>query len=1589
MSVARKSAFFGLPADDDAAFVGREWLVDELGALLAQQECRIVALTGGPGVGKTSFLAHLVRRNPEWLSYFIRRDSREFLRSGDAHTFLLEVGCQLAAQRPELFDAAIAEVEQLVGEISPGGEVTGARIGRLRISPFSRVAVRVLQDIAKVDGTLIGVDIGLLEAEARLFSMPDLQHLALVDPARRLAESDPEAKIVVLIDALDEVRFSPVDPDIVRALRELPELPGNLRIVVSSRPEAVLDRLLGRNDVCELKLDPDSENQKADLRLFAERALEKPAIAALIAQKAQSREQVLETLLQKSAGNFLYLTSVLNAIGEAGAEPEGRDPRPLEIRIENLPDDLSGLYAHFLSGIVEWCGRKFGQHVWRRSLRPLLGTMAVAQEPLGAEELALLAGLDSETASDLLRELRQFVARDDGKEAGYRFYHGSFAEFLTSKDRNTAYRVDAESAHRRIGDCLLSYWGGLEQGLPGLDASFDEHLSQYGLRHLPLHLRQYGPCERRLALLGAPSFLRAKIAAGLVFGLVDDLTEAAASVPTGQPEKILLSGIREAVLSDATWLRRNPEGFLTQLYNHLNWELDPSGRCREFAEREVRPRLDGSENTWLRLVHQRARRAFLRLPEPAYPYSRLHSPAIVMPDGTCVIGGENRERKGLVEIWDSRSGLTTLHLDLPAPPEALAEYSAGEVVLAISPFSDSNDRYVNAVYHVDLSNGSPRRICSFVGSKVLALRHLDDNQLMVVTEAGECYGVESLNGERTLVGKTDGPLSAAAIDQMGQVIYVKESRQQGLDVKGPLAEMEEFFRTHLVSTWDPARGHTRELAAFRLSPEVLHRERREAGSSGLISGFRSLAQLPDGRIVLGSSGTDVILMDPDSSSFYRLLVHSSAIGSLAVHPDGRLLVCGMDTALWDLRAASQGETDTASSIQALASLPDDQVLTLSDSRIASVWDPRSGNGRRIGKIRFRNPLRSVVFLRDGTLVETSFLRGPVVAEDLTGNLDVLKDLSGQWEGRSRQAMSVTADRQGNVFFLCPADQKHRVIIKRWHSATGVVTELPMKPLDALRYSGLGSAFAALDDTRFVFAGENGDRILIVDTTSASELDLGGLEGSISGIGITSGGFVVACTKTGTVGVWDPNGKWRTLCDVGGRPLGLACHPDSPYITLALSDGEVLAFTCESGLEQQAERSATRTRRRWRLPYLSRFSRRRIRRMASRQAVYPPVVLLAVALVGGWLRPELLPAVVGLYLLGVVFFALIHTVILGCRTARIRWAIARNAKAAVRKRKVAAQERSEKGGLDSGRLEPIPMSKVEDSGNRMAWAMLLGYFIGDRRRRRWIAGLAIGLVVLVAVVLLVLFPVAMGWIAWSLVLLQSAGLIANYRRELRDGKAVPPRWATLNPADHAMLWAPLLGLASVTAILFTGFSKLHLLWLYPVCALVVAGIHVWEVPWVASLLRHVSNLVGRLVTIGVDPGAFVCRHAVQAYEVNRLVLELPHDLAVDAVVAGEFRISRSQRSAIGRAIEANAPYGNRRSHLVFAISAIYTVLTTGEPSPHRQDLERFEALLGKCSDTLDQVLRSDVGMASRNRLAELMAEAFQALQASRAERRESI
>ena len=120
--------------------------------------------------------------------------------------FLLSIGFQLkAAHGDELFPSSVAiDVDQTLHELDEGGLLTGVRVERLYALPWATVNIRVRQHVVRAGGEVAGVTIAELIDEVHRIPLPVFREMALLGPLRRLRLRKPDARVVLVVDALDE-----------------------------------------------------------------------------------------------------------------------------------------------------------------------------------------------------------------------------------------------------------------------------------------------------------------------------------------------------------------------------------------------------------------------------------------------------------------------------------------------------------------------------------------------------------------------------------------------------------------------------------------------------------------------------------------------------------------------------------------------------------------------------------------------------------------------------------------------------------------------------------------------------------------------------------------------------------------------------------------------------------------------------------------------------------------------------------------------------------------------------------------------------------------------------------------------------------------------------------------------------------------------------------------------------------------------------------------------------------------------------------------------------------------------------------------
>lgn len=537
--------------EQNTRFVRRDWLAKQLDQKLAEPGKHFVLLAAAPGAGKSTFMAQLAHDHPDWLRYFIRRDQREVLADVSRKSFLLRIGYQLAARHPELFshEQIRISVSQRIGQVMDDGEVLGAEVRRLIASPFYQKILEIQQHVQMTSGQVIGLRIDELVVDPQLISEEDLFHLAIINPARVLERIAPGNRVVVLIDALDEIRYHQTTENVLTWLTHCQELPDSIRFVLAARPpDETLKVFITKQSsrLCQLTIAEDDPVVHAEIEQYVNAWINEPAITHALRHVDANLEVFGSNAIGKAHGSLGYVDALTRALDQAVGRNDTILMRKL-LDMTALPTNLEGLYAFFLNQIKASVVRDrielkdsqtdeiYDKPVWPAVYAPILGVLAVVMEPVSLDLLLRLSKIRTERVyvSDALDRLQQFLEVRDGR---YRLYHATVAEFLTdiqtSLNLDTiALYQDAVSWHRQIAE---HYWQ-VRDDWSKCDA--------YGLRNLAGHL-ECGNNVMRLHQLISHSWMRARVVAeGYRYsGFISDLMRAW--------ERVYKEAIREIDLDD-------------------------------------------------------------------------------------------------------------------------------------------------------------------------------------------------------------------------------------------------------------------------------------------------------------------------------------------------------------------------------------------------------------------------------------------------------------------------------------------------------------------------------------------------------------------------------------------------------------------------------------------------------------------------------------------------------------------------------------------------------------------------------------------------------------------------------------------------------------------------------------------------------------------------------------------------------------------------------------------------------------------------------------------------------------------------------
>ncbi|KAJ7739149.1 hypothetical protein B0H16DRAFT_65799 [Mycena metata] len=284
-----------------------------------------------------------------------------------------------------------------------------------------------------------------------------LHHL-IVEPCRALPNSPPS---IFLVDGLDECQHDSVQSEILRLIgNTVRKYPTRFRFLVASRPEAAISETVDDPLFTELLTRLNIEQSFNDVRTylhgeFARIHREHRHTMGAIPTPWPSLE-ILDSLVQKSSGYFVYASTVIKFVGDKSFRPTERLNDVLALPSDTPFKSLDQLYIHILSNVPQQ---------FHSGLLDILQCVAMGfrlncctiddlfEWPPGEGQL-ILRGLHS---------LLHVAAPTEGRGC-ISAHHASFLDFLRDEKRSSTFHLDLQRRMNLTRATLKAFSG--ENGLP-------------------------------------------------------------------------------------------------------------------------------------------------------------------------------------------------------------------------------------------------------------------------------------------------------------------------------------------------------------------------------------------------------------------------------------------------------------------------------------------------------------------------------------------------------------------------------------------------------------------------------------------------------------------------------------------------------------------------------------------------------------------------------------------------------------------------------------------------------------------------------------------------------------------------------------------------------------------------------------------------------------------------------------------------------------------------------------------------------------------------------------------------------------------
>ena len=252
-----------------------------------------------------------------------------------------------------------------------------------------------------------------------------------------------EHSLAFVIDALDECGNRKTREDVLKALIDVGTRAPWLKIIITSRPEADIERffsgLIGSSySSYDLATDHKATD---DLRTFARNQFYSVASYWHL-PTPWPEESDFNTLISRANGLFIFIKTLILAL-----ENSGNAQKCLKEALQGSAgtglESLYGLYSSILRARSNIDG------FWRM----IVVTTTAQYRPLCKESISKLTGVEPNLVETWVDSLSSLLYRDEGANGGIRVRHLSISDFFLSG--RCEYQVNLQEAHAQQGIACL------------------------------------------------------------------------------------------------------------------------------------------------------------------------------------------------------------------------------------------------------------------------------------------------------------------------------------------------------------------------------------------------------------------------------------------------------------------------------------------------------------------------------------------------------------------------------------------------------------------------------------------------------------------------------------------------------------------------------------------------------------------------------------------------------------------------------------------------------------------------------------------------------------------------------------------------------------------------------------------------------------------------------------------------------------------------------------------------------------------------------------------------------------------------------